>query len=189
MSNTSSSLWEVIYDETEQSHTIFRILPSNAGAALTSGVEFCHCGWMSSSDADYDTAKEVLVIESSLEEVRARYLQLTNDGPLRSDYRAEPITVKGDYRELAKAIGQLHRTSSYETSAVIIAGDLSSQESEHIKSNVSQEVPSLKNKFKAPYAGSEHVSAIGAACYAHNIATYKERNARSWRNWPEHDEL
>lgn len=174
----ASSSWEVsapLYEAMSVCGDDFfldRALRSDAGAALTYLDNNCFRGWTDPGDINYDQADEVLVIESYLDEIWAMYLQLTNNGPLGGGKRKGQIAIKADYRELAKALGELDRKSSNEISAVIISGDLSPQEAEYIRSNVSQELPHLENKFKPPYAGPEHVNAIGAACFALHIENY-----------------
>lgn len=186
----SQSLFEVMNKgiDWEVYQSIIRTIPSNAGAALTSGDNYCHWSWTGSGVINTETAEEVLVIELYLDELWANYLQLTDEGPLGSGNRHERKMVKGDHRELAKVIGKMHRVSSYEVSAVVISGDLSAQEVEYIRSNISQEVPSLTDKFKAPYAGPEYVNAIGAACWAQQMAAYDKR-IHSGYSWHNHDEM
>lgn len=149
-----------------------RMIRSNTGAALTYPDNNCFFGWTDPGDINYDEADEVLVIESYLDEFWAMYLHVTTSGPLMGDERVGRIVVKADHRELAKAIGELDRMSSKEIAAVIISGDISPQGVKHIRSNVSQELPHLESKFKTPYAGPEHVKAIGAACLALNTEVY-----------------
>lgn len=145
-----------------------RVIRSNTGAALTYPENNCFLGWTDPGDINFDEADEVLVIESCLDEFWPMYLHVTTSRPLMGDVRIRRIVTEAYGGKLAKAIGELDRMSSKEVSAVIISRDISPEGVEHIRSNVSRELPHLERKFKTPFAGPENVKAISAACLALN---------------------